>query len=284
MNWKKRLTNYNFWISIVSAVLLILQAFDISFDIAYINEIVTAVLGLLVVIGIINDPTKTNKDSTTNNQSSNSNTSLTNESSQNDESELEIESNQTESNLNENSNVIETEKRENVGVDNIPNESEHEDNIRDSENDYEVLVNKIYSDLNEMRANLEKIYSSNKIDITKECVDKKIFENKNKKIVTISTKTGEGIEELLDTMVKIASNEEIKNDGELLVINTRHKVSVIKAQEALKKAIDTIEAGMPIDVIAIYIKEILEELGKITGETVTEDIINEIFSKFCLGK
>ena len=124
----------------------------------------------------------------------------------------------------------------------------------------------------------------NKIDITKECVDKKIFENKNKKIVTISTKTGEGIEELLDTMVKIASNEEIKNDGELLVINTRHKVSVIKAQEALKKAIDTIEAGMPIDVIAIYIKEILEELGKITGETVTEDIINEIFSKFCLGK
>ena len=58
MNWKKRLTNYNFWISIVSAVLLILQAFKFEFDIAYINEIVTAVLGLLVVIGIISDPTR----------------------------------------------------------------------------------------------------------------------------------------------------------------------------------------------------------------------------------
>ena len=58
MKWKNRLTNYNFWISIVSAVLLILQAFHINFDIAYINEIATAVLGLLVVIGIINDPTK----------------------------------------------------------------------------------------------------------------------------------------------------------------------------------------------------------------------------------
>lgn len=58
MNWKNRLTNYNFWVSIVSAVILILQALKIKFDFVYINEVVTAVLGLLVVIGIINDPTK----------------------------------------------------------------------------------------------------------------------------------------------------------------------------------------------------------------------------------
>lgn len=67
MKWKNRLTNYNFWISIVSAVLLILQNFDVHFDIANFNEIVTGVLGLLVVIGIINDPTK----SSTTNESSN---------------------------------------------------------------------------------------------------------------------------------------------------------------------------------------------------------------------
>ena len=41
---------------------------------------------------------------------------------------------------------------------------------------------------------------------------------------------------------------------------------------------------MPLDIVAIYIKDILEALGNITGEVVTEDIINEIFSKFCLGK
>ena len=46
MNWKNRLTNYNFWISIFSAALLILQALKIEFDIAYVNEIFTAVLGL----------------------------------------------------------------------------------------------------------------------------------------------------------------------------------------------------------------------------------------------
>ena len=58
----------------------------------------------------------------------------------------------------------------------------------------------------------------------------------------------------------------------------------MKAEDALQKAIDTINSGMPIDVIAIYMKDILEELGKITGESVTDDIISEIFSKFCLGK
>lgn len=124
----------------------------------------------------------------------------------------------------------------------------------------------------------------NKIDITKECVDKEIFEKINKKIVTISTKTQEGVEDLLETMVKMVSNEEIKSDGELLVINSRHKALIIKAEQALDKAIETIKSGMPIDVIAIYIKDILEELGKITGESVTDDIISEIFSKFCLGK
>lgn len=59
MNWKNRLTNYNFWISMFSAILLVLQALKIKFDIAYVNEIFTAVLGLLVVIGIISDPTRT---------------------------------------------------------------------------------------------------------------------------------------------------------------------------------------------------------------------------------
>ena len=55
---KNRFTSYNFWISMVSAVLLICQALNLKFDIIYINEIATAVLGLLVVIGIVSDPTK----------------------------------------------------------------------------------------------------------------------------------------------------------------------------------------------------------------------------------
>lgn len=63
MKWKNRLTNYNFWISLISAILLIFQAFNFELNIAYVSEIATAVLGLLVVIGIISDPTKIAVDS-----------------------------------------------------------------------------------------------------------------------------------------------------------------------------------------------------------------------------
>lgn len=124
----------------------------------------------------------------------------------------------------------------------------------------------------------------NKIDLNQIGVDKKIFEKYSNNIVTISTKTQEGVPELLDMMQKLVVTEEIKNDGELLVINSRHKALVHKSIMSLEKAEETLTMGMPVDVVAIYIKEILEELGKITGETVTDDIISEIFSKFCLGK
>ena len=98
MNWKNRLTSYNFWVSIVSAVILILQAFHFEFDIVYINEIVTAVLGLLVVIGIVNDPTKSSKTKV------NKNINITNE-------EENISKNLKE---NEISNIINNIIRENA--------------------------------------------------------------------------------------------------------------------------------------------------------------------------
>ena len=136
----------------------------------------------------------------------------------------------------------------------------------------------------EISKDKKSIIILNKIDLNQIGVDKKIFEKYSNNIVTISTKTQEGVPELLDMMQKLVVTEEIKNDGELLVINSRHKALVHKAIMSLEKAEETLTMGMPVDVVAIYIKEILEELGKITGETVTDDIISEIFSKFCLGK
>lgn len=77
---------------------------------------------------------------------------------------------------------------------------------------------------------------------------------------------------------------EINLDNEILITNIRHKNIISKSLENVNKAKEALEINMPIDIITIYIKEILEDLGEITGEVVTEDIINEIFSKFCLGK
>ena len=77
---------------------------------------------------------------------------------------------------------------------------------------------------------------------------------------------------------------EINLDNEIVITNIRHKNLIEKSVKSVNKTLKTIEDKMPLDIVAIYIKEILENLGNITGEVVTEDIINEIFAKFCLGK
>ena len=123
----------------------------------------------------------------------------------------------------------------------------------------------------------------NKIDLKNEKNIKKI-ENTKKPIIKISTKTEEGIEDLYKEISKIYKLNEIANNGEIIISNNRHKKLIKNAIRNLNSARNTILVKMPIDIISGNLKEIIEELGKITGESVTEDVINEIFSKFCLGK
>ena len=103
-------------------------------------------------------------------------------------------------------------------------------------------------------------------------------------ILKISALNKTGIEELYDKISEMFNLDEINLDNEVLITNIRHKNIIDKATENVKLANKAILDSMPIDIIAIYIKQILDDLGEITGEVVTEDIINEIFSKFCLGK
>ena len=103
-------------------------------------------------------------------------------------------------------------------------------------------------------------------------------------ILKISALNGNGLEELYSVIEKMFSLNEINIDNDVIITNLRHKNLISKAIENVKKARDTVKENMPIDIIAIFIKDILEDLGNITGEFVTDDIINEIFSKFCLGK
>ncbi len=136
----------------------------------------------------------------------------------------------------------------------------------------------------EILKNRTAIIILNKIDVNCVCVDEKNMKKYCDNVVLMSMKTEKGFDELIEKMKSVSKSGEIESDGELLVINARHRALIYNAKIALEKAIETLNLGMPVDVVAIYIKEILEELGKITGETVTDDVITEIFSKFCLGK
>ena len=110
------------------------------------------------------------------------------------------------------------------------------------------------------------------------------FINVSDNILKLSALNGEGLEKLYETISKMFSLNEINLDNEIVITNLRHKNLISKALINVKKSEEAIEQNMPVDIIAIFIKDILEDLGNITGDVVTDDIINEIFSKFCLGK
>jgi len=76
----------------------------------------------------------------------------------------------------------------------------------------------------------------------------------------------------------------LETDNETIITNIRHKNQIELAIKNIEEAKNAVENNLPIDIISISLKQTLEELSKITGENVSEDIINEIFSKFCLGK
>lgn len=103
-------------------------------------------------------------------------------------------------------------------------------------------------------------------------------------IIKMSALKNIGIDKLYEKITEMFNLNEINLDNENVITNVRQKNLTTKAIENVKKAKETIEQKMPIDIVAIFIKDILEDLGKITGEVVTEDIIEEIFANFCLGK
>ena len=103
-------------------------------------------------------------------------------------------------------------------------------------------------------------------------------------IIKMSALKNIGIDKLYEKITEMFNLNEINLDNENVITNVRQKNLITKAIENVKKAKETIKQKMPIDIVAIFIKDILEDLGKITGEVVTEDIIEEIFANFCLGK
>lgn len=137
----------------------------------------------------------------------------------------------------------------------------------------------------ELIKNKKSIILLNKCDLSQKNDETINYISKlNKTVLRTSMRTKEGIDELYKTISNMFRNNEVDlNDG-VIITNVRHKNQIHKAIESITGTTSRREQSLPIDLIAIDIKNILEELGEITGDNVSEDIIQKIFSKFCLGK
>ena len=125
----------------------------------------------------------------------------------------------------------------------------------------------------------------NKIDLQQKLhKEDEEFKKVTNSVIEISALNNIGIDYLYEEITNLFEINEINIDNDIVITNIRHKNLIHQAIVTIEKTKETIQKKMPIDIVAVYIKEILEDLGNITGEFVTEDIINEIFSKFCLGK
>ena len=125
---------------------------------------------------------------------------------------------------------------------------------------------------------LNKIDLEQKIDENTQEISR--FEN----IIKISALKKEGINDLYEKISNLFNLNQINVDNDIVITNERHKNQIRKAIQNLENAIQSLNINMPIDIVAISLKDVLSDLGEITGEEASEEIINEIFARFCLGK
>jgi tRNA modification GTPase len=139
-------------------------------------------------------------------------------------------------------------------------------------------------DIMEMICNKKSIILLNKSDLATVVTKDMIQSHIDKPMIEISAKEESGIEELEVTLKNMFFDGKISFNDEVYITNIRHKTALLNAYESLQKVIYSIENDMPEDFYSIDLLDAYESLGSITGETIGEDLVNEIFSKFCMGK
>ena len=103
-------------------------------------------------------------------------------------------------------------------------------------------------------------------------------------VILMSVKEHTGLDLLEEELKQMFYHGEISFNDEIYITNARQKTSLMRAAESLKKVKESIELGMPEDFFSIDLMDAYGELGRIIGKEVGEDLVNEIFGRFCMGK
>lgn len=122
----------------------------------------------------------------------------------------------------------------------------------------------------------------NKTDLEKK-LDTDYIEKKIKRVIRISAKNGEGFENLKEEIEKTAGTENF-NPSEGILANERQRNAVLNAEKALNEAKEALNMGMTFDAVTVSIEEAIENILELTGERVSEVVVDNVFHNFCVGK
>ncbi|MDU5647125.1 MAG: GTPase, partial [Veillonella sp.] len=132
---------------------------------------------------------------------------------------------------------------------------------------------------------LNTIVLLNKSDVAQVVTDENIEEHGNfTAIERISAKDGEGSAVLSKWVQELVYGGRVKQDNSAMISNVRHISLMEQAKAQVEQALSSIDMGMPVDFVATDLRSAWELLGDITGDTIRESMIDELFSRFCLGK
>ena len=143
------------------------------------------------------------------------------------------------------------------------------------ENDYEIM---------ELLQDRQAIVLLNKTDLESVVTEEEVRNHLDKKMIAFSAKDSTGMEELEETIKDMFFKGEVSFNDEVIITNIRQKNSLLEAKNSLNLVLRSIEDAMPEDFYSIDLMNAYESLGNIIGESVEDDLVNEIFSKFCMGK
>ena len=140
------------------------------------------------------------------------------------------------------------------------------------------------ADIMKMIENREAIILLNKTDLKNVVTEDDLKKKINKTVISISAKENTGIDLFEQELQRMFFQKEISYNDEVYITNIRQKQAIEEAKESIEQVIQSIHAKMPEDFYSIDLMNAYACLGKIIGEDVDEDLMNEIFSKFCMGK
>lgn len=143
------------------------------------------------------------------------------------------------------------------------------------ENDFQIM---------ELLSDRNAIILMNKSDLESKTDAAEIKKRLDKRIISVSAKERTGMDELEAAIREMFLHGQVSYDDEIFITNVRHKAALQAALDSLRLVVQSIEDGMPEDFYSIDLMNAYEELGSIIGEAVEDDLVNEIFSKFCMGK